>query len=97
MSGPAVSLSNITSSFTVATQTGGSTSPLTYFNNSTLLAATSGPTLTTAATTTFVTFAFKALVTFSGTGTFNMQAYTSVGADTFTIQAGSTMDVMPVG
>lgn len=38
----------------------------------------------------------EALIVFTAAGTLQFQALTSAGADTFNIQAGSFMDVMPV-
>lgn len=38
----------------------------------------------------------EAMLVFTASGTLQFQALTSVGADTFNVQAGSFMDVMPV-
>ena len=74
----------------------GATSPIPYYNNSTVENPTgthTGPTLTNGG---FVEYEFDMMFTTSAGGTLQAAGSTSVAADTYTIQADSYMEIFPV-
>jgi hypothetical protein len=90
LTGPAFTSNNLCiQKFTFLS--GAATQPICYFSRG-ALAQVAGPTLVNAG---FVEYEFDVMITFSASGTFAVNALTSIGADTFTIQALSYMDAMP--
>jgi hypothetical protein len=71
---------------------GASTSPIPFINN-TGYPNNAGPTMVNAA---FLQYSFDITVTTTTSGGMSVEAATSIAADTFTIQAGSWMKIEPV-
>lgn len=84
------------SEYTVRTNNVTSTSPVTAFNNTNFDGIATSHTGPAYQNGQFVEFTFRGILTLSAGGAFTAVAKTSAGVDTFTIQAGSYMEIQPV-
>jgi hypothetical protein len=88
--GGAVSLASVDAEFT--NTDGAATQPIPYWNSGSLGSYAGAPLVNGNS----VKLEFEIFATFSASALFTIQTSTSVATDTFTIQAGSWMDIMPV-